>query len=59
MENKEYMMYDAELYKDGQLTDLGINDPLRAIFTQLDALLAKPSAGKKIPVRTLFDIVKE
>ncbi|SFO41366.1 hypothetical protein SAMN05421741_1631, partial [Paenimyroides ummariense] len=45
MENKEYMMSDADLYKDGQLTDLGINDPLRAIFTQLDALLAKPSAG--------------
>ncbi len=53
------MMYDAELYKEGQLTDLGINNPLRAIFTQLDSLLAKASAGKKIPVQTLFDITKD
>ena len=57
MENKRHL-YDAELYKNWQLTDLGINDPLRTIFTQLDALRAKASAGKKIPVRTLFDIVK-
>jgi len=25
----------------------------------LDALLAKASVGKKIPVRTLFDIIKD
>lgn len=53
------LIYEADLYKDGQLTDLGINDPLRIIFSQLDALLAKASAGKKIPVRTLFDIIKD
>jgi len=38
---------------------VGINNPLRDIFDQLDALLAKASYGKKVPVKTLFDIIKE
>ena len=53
------LTYEGQLYKDGQLTDLGINDPLRAIFNQLDALLVKPSEGKKIPARTVFNIIKD
>jgi len=36
-----------------------IGKSLRDIFDQLDALLAKASYGKKVPVKTLFDIIKE
>jgi len=51
------LTYKGTVFENGTLTDLGINDPLRAVFEQLDRLLARAATGKKIPVRTLLDIL--
>lgn len=49
--------YQGKLYENGALTDLEINDPLRAIFQEIHKALALPNTNKRIGVKTILEVL--
>ena len=50
--------YQGILFQNGALTDLDINDPLRAIYQEIRKALGLPSSAKKIGAKTIFSLEK-
>ena len=51
------LTYEGILYQDGQLTNLEINDPLRAVFNEIHKIIGQPSENRQIGAKTLFSVL--
>ncbi len=51
------LSYQGALFKNGQLTDLSLNDPLRASFDEINRLLVLASEKKRVGIKTLLKIL--